>query len=308
MRVIVVGLGVQGMKRRAIAQDECVATVDPNVPMADYRFLKDVPVESYDAALLCVPDTEKFLLLSYLIAHRKHVLVEKPLLVGNLARLKALEMSAQTARIVLCTAYNHRFEPHVATVKSLLENGIIGDVYRCSLFYGNGTAELVRRSLWRDREAGVIPDLGSHLLDIVDFWFQRPFKDLRLVSATRYENRAVDHAVFFGSNTLPHLLCEVSLLSWRNTFSADLTGSEGSIHVRSLCKWSESELIIRKRVRPSGLPSEERIVAPQGDPTWALEYENFTNLCRTAVSTDLKRDLKIAEGLEHLARQVGVSG
>ena len=33
------------------------------------------------------------------------------------------------------------------------------------MFYGNGTARLVRDSAWRDQGAGVLPDLGSHLLD-----------------------------------------------------------------------------------------------------------------------------------------------
>ena len=39
------------------------------------------------------------------------------------------------------------------------------------MFYGNGTARLVRESAWRDAGAGVLPDLGSHLLDTARFWF-----------------------------------------------------------------------------------------------------------------------------------------
>ena len=43
MRVIVVGLGVQGKKRQAVAGDEVVATVDPVHPEATYQKIEDVP-------------------------------------------------------------------------------------------------------------------------------------------------------------------------------------------------------------------------------------------------------------------------
>ena len=47
--------------------------------------------------------------------------------------------------------------------------GVLGGIYRCRMFYGNGTARLVRDSAWRDDGAGVLPDLGSHLLDTARF-------------------------------------------------------------------------------------------------------------------------------------------
>ena len=59
LRVIVAGLGVQGRKRLRVAGRDVVANVDPVHVEADYRTLKDVPLESYDAALLCVPDPAK---------------------------------------------------------------------------------------------------------------------------------------------------------------------------------------------------------------------------------------------------------
>ena len=52
MKVIVVGLGVQGKKREAVAGEEVAATVDPIAGGADYRDVRDVPLSSYDAALV----------------------------------------------------------------------------------------------------------------------------------------------------------------------------------------------------------------------------------------------------------------
>ena len=79
MRVIVVGLGIQGHKRRDFAGSDFVASVDPFNSEADYKTLEDVPLSSYDAAMLCVPDEPKIKLITYLLNHQKHVLVEKPL-------------------------------------------------------------------------------------------------------------------------------------------------------------------------------------------------------------------------------------
>jgi len=303
VRFVVVGLGVQGRKRARIAAHDVVATVDPEVDDATHRELRDVDANSYDAVLLCVPDRAKTEFIAQAIESGKHILVEKPLVLHEPSAYEELEQRARRKNVFIYTAYNHRFEPLIASAKQLLHTRAIGNVYRCTLFYGNGTAQLVRGSAWRDSGAGVIPDLGSHLLDIADFWFERDLDDVTLVSAHRYENQAPDHAVLQGCELSPSILCEVTLLSWRNSFSADLFGSEGSLHLRSLCKWGESEMILRKRVRPSGRPAEERWTVPEGDPTWALEYQYFVGACLAGVPTSLTRDARIAGVLARLATQ-----
>src|SRR5258708_39968300 len=80
MRAAVIGLGVQGRKRRAIAGAQAVAVVDPVAAGADFKRIEDVPPDSYDAACVCVPDDAKVPVLRHLLSHGKHALVEKPLL------------------------------------------------------------------------------------------------------------------------------------------------------------------------------------------------------------------------------------
>ena len=79
MRILVVGLGIQGQKRRRVAGADFVASVDPVHPEAAFRDIAEVPTGSYDAALVCTPDAPKVELLEYLLGVGKHVLVEKPL-------------------------------------------------------------------------------------------------------------------------------------------------------------------------------------------------------------------------------------
>ncbi|MBL8703753.1 MAG: Gfo/Idh/MocA family oxidoreductase, partial [Rhodospirillales bacterium] len=171
MRVIVIGLGVQGHKRRRVAGADYVCSVDPVNPDADFRRVEDVPVDRYDAALACIPDQPKMDVLGHLLGHGKHVLVEKPLWAAEDAAIQQLQTQARAKGVVCYTAYNHRFEPHYVRMGELIRSGRLGRIYRCRMFYGNGTARLVRESAWRDTEAGVLPDLGSHLLDTSRFWF-----------------------------------------------------------------------------------------------------------------------------------------
>ena len=112
MRVVVAGLGVQGQKRRHVAGRDFVAAVDPVNSEAEYRRIEDVPLDSYDAALVCIPDEPKVAVLNYLLGNGKHVLVEKPLWAEHDREIERLATLARKNRAVCYTAYNHRFEPH----------------------------------------------------------------------------------------------------------------------------------------------------------------------------------------------------
>src|ERR1700721_1308034 len=109
MRVIVVGLGVQGQKRRKFAGSEFVGSVDPVNPEADFKSARDVPLASYDAVLACVPDEPKAELLRFFLANGKHVLVEKPLWTETDDGILELERIARPKDVVCYTPYNHRF-------------------------------------------------------------------------------------------------------------------------------------------------------------------------------------------------------
>lgn len=301
IRTIVVGLGVQGAKRQKIAAHNVVGTVDPILETADFAELAAVPEDAYDAALVCTPDTAKLDILIKLLEAGKHVLVEKPLLAASSAEIQAL-LDLSSANNATCyTAYNHRFEPHFGRMKELLDSGALGKIYKCRLFYGNGTAAEVRASAWRDQGAGVLTDLGSHLLDTVLFWFGRGDHVFEVRSCNQFENAALDHVVI-SSEGEPVLELEMSLLSWRNTFTCDILAENGSAHIRSLCKWGPSDFTVRWRKWPSGRPEEQVATLLQPDPTWALEYDHFLNLCRKGEG-NLENDIWINETLSTLADQ-----
>ena len=297
MRVVVVGMGVQGVKRKVAAVGDVVATVDPVRP-ADYRALADVSPGSYDAALLCIPDEPKLALMLDLARRGKHVLVEKPVLGEGSAIQRAIDAASATGAVCY-TAYNHRFEPHFVRMKALIDSGTLGRIYSVRLFYGNGTARLVRESAWRDTGSGVLADLGSHLLDTIHFWLGAPDAPFKVTLANRFENRSPDHVVLSSAGAVAIQL-EMTMLSWRNHFTCDVLAENGSAHIESLCKWGPSTFRHRRRVLPAGRPPEESVTLVQDDPTWAAEYAHFKALCQAGGPGNLTSDLWISATLRSM--------
>lgn len=303
MRFLIVGYGVQGKKRLHIAGREGAGVVDPVAAEANFRDVRAVPLQSYDGALVCTPDEPKMALLTYLLGNGKHVLVEKPLHAEREEDLIELEGIARAKSAVCYTAYNHRFEPHYIRMRDLVQSGALGRIYRCRMFYGNGTARLVRNSDWRDRGAGVLPDLGSHLLDTARFWFGNIGEDFHLLSVSHFENRAPDSVVIGSETSKPKLEFEMTLLSWRNQFTCDVLAENGTAHIESLCKWGPTTFTHRTRILPSGRPPEEATTLVSDDPTWALEYDHFKRLIADKAPTDLGNDRWLLRVLGRLSRE-----
>jgi predicted dehydrogenase len=145
---------------------------------------------------------------------------------------------------------------------------------------------------------GVVPDLGSHLLDLTDFLLGLRPPRVAVWACHRFENKACDHVVL-GADGTTALQYEMSLLSWRNAFTVDVVGEGGSAHVHGLCKWGPSSLTVRRRILPSGRPTEEVQVLERPDPTWEAEYQEFKSLCATG-RTSLDKDLWINAVLQDL--------
>ena len=298
MRIVVVGLGVQGYKRYSYAKDNVVATVDPVNPKADYKSLQDVSPEIYDAVILSIPDKSKYELIKFSLENKKHVMVEKPLALNPINKFAELEQLANSNKCFLYTAYNHRFETHFQNIESILKQKLLGDIYSCRLFYGNGTAKLVKESIWRDEGFGVMLDLGSHLFDAIDYWFNASKITKVLSNTSKFENKSPDAANVLFEMSGINFNFEMSLCSWKNSFTCDIVGSKGSLHLKGLRKWGQSVLTHRNRKLPSGVPDEIEYVEAEGDPTWELEYKHFLSQINSQQKTDLKKDEWIFKNIE----------
>lgn len=281
MRTLIVGMGVQGKKRKKFCYDDFVGFVDPFNAEADYKYLKEVPVDKYDAVLACVPDKTKDELIDYCIINNKHMLIEKPIVLSG-DKFDFISRIIREKQIILYPAYNHRFEPHFQKMKELLASKQLGQIYSCRMFYGNGTARLVKESSWRDKGSGVLTDLGSHLLDTCCYWFGTdfPINNWKIISVNNFENNAPDHCVITNNSKNFRIELEMTMLMWKNYFSCDILAENGTAHIESLCKWGPTTFTHRKRILPSGRPNEESKILISEDPTWEVEYNHFKDLVK----------------------------
>lgn len=286
MRYLLAGLGNIGGKRKAILGERCVATADPFNTAADYKAVSDVPLDRYDAAILAVPNPVKIELLDFLLERGKHALVEKPLILDEAAAARLGALSART-QAVWYTSYNFRFEPNVVALKRHLDAGTIGRLYRVHMFYGNGTAQNIADT-WRDSRLGVLEDMASHLIDLAGFVFGRFGSRFDVLKRRAYELKHADHCVLATPDR--DLFIEVSFVSWKNRWRIDAIGERGALEMDGLTKWGPSELVVRTRTFPSGLPDERRDVVDGPDPTWAADIAHFETLAaqgRTSRDNDM---------------------
>jgi len=307
MKTIVIGYGIQGKKRREHCGDDFVCYVDPNIKAANYKWIYDVPLDIYDAACVCVASDVSLCIVSYLIKNKKHVLVEKPLWWGEQKEIKDLQYLATKNKCVIYTAYNHRFEPALVEAKHSIYMKQLGKIYHCRMFYGNGTAKLVKESPWRDSGIGIFGEIGSHLLDLTQFlfggyvWFQHA----NLISSACFENETPDHTVFELYNNEFTVECEATYCSWKNTFTLDVLGEKGSLHINNFCKWGCSTLEWRQRTYPSGVPESKTANWLRPDPTWDKEYKHFKFVIKNKfyASTMQINDLEINFAINSLVEQ-----
>ena len=300
MKILIVGLGVQGKKRKKLLNKKYLyATVDIRNKNANFSKIENAPLKNYDTVFACVPDSEKLKIINYCLKNKKNILVEKPLIIGSDKKIKKIQQKAKKLGVIVYTAYNHRFEPNFVNIRKIIKSKKLGKIYYCHIFYGNGTAKLVKKNKWRDIGLGVVQDLGTHLIDTIKFWFDRDIK-FKLIANNKFENKAPDHAVLLSKKKKFFIKLEMSMCMWKNTLRCDIIGSKGSLHLNSLCKWGPSTLYIHKRKLPSGYPTEKKLVIKGKDPTWSLEHKYFFNLIKKKIRTNLEKDIYISRTLKNI--------
>mgnify|MGYP001587932675 FL=1 len=278
MRYLVVGLGNIGAKRKAVLGDRCVATVDPVTLMADYKDVRDVQ-EVYDAAILAVPNADKVPLLEFFLQRSTPVLVEKPLILDPVTGERLRQM-AERSSTIWYTAYNFRFEPYVLALRRDIEAGVIGRLYRARLFYGNGTAARIKGT-WRDDEYGVLADMASHLIDLTGFLFGLRDVRFHVCERQRYELlRGPDHCLLTvePATLRPHVVIECSFLWWENRWSIEVTGELGMLMMTGLTKWGQTQLHLKRRKFPSGVPDSvcySGVGGGDDQMIWAADLQHF---------------------------------
>ena len=134
----------------------------------------DAMFDAVDAITLCTPSGAHLEPALDIIAAGKHLLIEKPLEI-NTDRIDQIVAAAEAKGVVLAGVFQSRFAPVAQRLKSLVDNGLLGEIYagsayikryRPQSYYDSGGW----RGTWDTDGGGCLMNQGIHLTDLL-LWF-----------------------------------------------------------------------------------------------------------------------------------------
>lgn len=114
----------------------------------------------------------------------KHVVVDKPFTIDSADARNLIEI-ARVEQKILSVFHNRRWDSDHQTVKKLIKSGVLGKIVECESHYDRFRQELIPGA-WREKNepgAGILYDLGSHLIDQAVNFFGKPshvYADIRV--------------------------------------------------------------------------------------------------------------------------------
>jgi len=200
-----------------------------------------------DAVVIATPNYLHHKLLDLTAIAGKAVLCEKPLGM-NLEEAKKMHTKVEQAKIFNVVPFIWRLPDHAQEIKSLIEEGHLGQVYECHGLFSVGLWASDKMSLgWRGKKefagAGVLADWGGHLTDLAR-WYVGEFDQvigqasthipIRQISANQIEKINVfdtcNLLVRFKEGALGNFQMSYVDISRGLFFRFELHGSHGAIH------------------------------------------------------------------------------
>lgn len=164
-------------------------TIGADVAATDFRAVTENP--QIDIVHICTPNhLHKEALLSAM-AHGKHIYCDKPL-TANMAEAREIQAAMAGYHATAQMTFQNRFFPATMRAKQWIDSGALGNLlsFRACYLHG-GNANPSAPLKWRltaDAGGGVIADLASHVLDLVD-WLVGPFQSLAAATQIAYPER-----------------------------------------------------------------------------------------------------------------------
>ena len=174
---------------RIATAEKAREAVGADVAATDYRVVTEDP--QVDIVHICTPNhLHKDALLSA-IRHQKHIYCDKPL-VATAVEAEEVRSALAGYQGVAQMTFQNRFFPATMRARQLIEAGALGEVlgFRACFLHG-GSASSAAPLKWKLTSAaggGVIADLASHLLDLLD-WLIGPFGSVSAATQIAYPER-----------------------------------------------------------------------------------------------------------------------
>lgn len=246
-KVLIIGLGLIGKQRL----DACLKFgINPknisvfDINISQITFLNEPSYEGIffvdnleialsskiDCAIVAVPHHIAPPLVNLLLDAGIRVLLEKPL-GRNIT--EAQQMASHSNAECLSIGFNYRFMPGIASLKSVLENGALGDISTLSMELGHGGSPKDVNSWKLDpvkAGGGVLLDPGIHLIDLLVYLFNANEENISIAGKTLwkgYWNTGIEESsnLIGYIGVMPFHLAS-SIVAWRTRFKIEVIGTE----------------------------------------------------------------------------------
>ena len=163
--------------------------IGADVAATDYRTVTENP--EIDIVHICTPNhLHKDAMLSAM-RHGKHIYCDKPL-AATMDEARQIRRAMDEYRGTAQMTLQYRFYPATMRAKQLIEQGALGQIlgFRACFLHG-GSADPAAPLKWKLTAAaggGVIADLASHVLDLVD-WTIGPLSAVMAATRIAYAER-----------------------------------------------------------------------------------------------------------------------
>lgn len=209
----------------------------------------------------------------------KHVLVEKPG-ARNAAELQPVVDMAKKMNVIVKVGFNHRFHPGMQKAKEIVDSGVLGPLMFIRGRYGHGGRPGYEKEWRADPQVsggGELLDQGMHLIDL-SWWFLGDLSAAGGFIHTYFWNMPADDNAFMllksPANQVAWL--HVSWTEWKNTFSFEIYGRDGKLHIEGLGgSYGVERLYYYKMLPEMGPPETVIYEYPGKDLSWELEFKDF---------------------------------
>lgn len=150
------------------------------IATSDYQALLAHP--EVDAVCICTPPTSHYDITMAAAAHKKHILLEKPM-GRSLQECRAMMAAVQAQGIYLMLGHEKRFNLACERIKQIIDSGLIGQVFYLVVHWG-ASVKLAPDQLipagyrenyewrWQDQNVGggILQDHLPHYVDLWRWW------------------------------------------------------------------------------------------------------------------------------------------
>lgn len=212
IRLGIIGAGRMGITHYSIINShpdvDIVALADPStliltmlskyLPVSTFKDYNDMfDKADLDAVLVCTPPSLHFDIVKQAIKNNIHVFVEKPFTTHAKEASELSKMISNT-NLINQVGYVNRFNDVFIKTKEFIDNNLIGKIIRFkSEMISSTVITKTEDSGWRStREGGggVLLEMGSHAINLIDFLVGSPYKVVGSALNSIYSKNVEDTA------------------------------------------------------------------------------------------------------------------